>query len=135
MMRPTLASPRCPPRPSPDDRVQGVQSVGQCGGSGLQDQGRLDLMQFAVPRRGNLRPTWACRNLFRSEFLPTPGTDDHLGRRIDDLLRIGNDPPLPQAAGRASRENVAPPCDFYQFRYPSYPADQGLIPFLEKNSR
>ena len=65
---------------------QRIEPVGQRGRTGLQDQRRLDLVQFTVAHRRNRIEARARGDFRRHEFLAAPGADDDVGLRRDDIV-------------------------------------------------
>src|ERR1700687_4041221 len=61
-----------------DDRIQ---SVGERGAAGRQNQGRLDLDDAAVADGRNLVPARPLSDSVRNDFLAAPRREDYIGRR------------------------------------------------------
>src|SRR5690606_7604923 len=122
-------------RPAPDVRVQGAYTLGERGRSRLQDDGRLDLVQFAAAHGGSVFESRARGHFLRAEFLSAPGSENDIGPARDDLGRIGVDAMLRQRLPCMLGEYVLAAGNLDQLRHPADAGDHRLVPFLEIHPR
>jgi hypothetical protein len=115
--------------------MQRIEPVEQRGRAGLEDDRRLDFLDFAIAHRGNGIPTGSRGNLVGSEFLAAPGTEDDVRRAAHDFERIGEDSVATERPIRHFREHVVAARDADQLRDPADAAEQRLVPFLEIHAR
>jgi hypothetical protein len=74
----------------PDDLLKVREAIGQCGGPGLQNQGRLDFVEMVMLHRRNAVEASPRHDPLWSKFLSTPRANDQIGFPRDYLISCHN---------------------------------------------
>src|SRR5438034_8030024 len=93
----------------PDDGMQGIQPIGERRRPRLQDDGRLDLVEFSVPHGWDVCPARSRRHAFRTKLLAAPRADDDIRSTAHDLLWIGDDAAMARLLSPRSTNMSEPP--------------------------
>src|SRR4030095_6480017 len=99
------------------DVVERTDAVGQRCWAGLEDQGRLDLVDMAGSNGGQQIPAGARGDLLSPDFLPAPRRDDDVRMPAHDFLRL-DDAILRELRMTQLRKNRIAARDFDQFLNP-----------------
>src|SRR6266702_781274 len=123
-----------PARHRRDDAGELRRTLGQRGGSRLQDDRALHLVELVVAHRAHVRPARPAGDAGPHRLLPAPARDDqlrvtarHLRRREDAALRALFTPRL--------AADVVGPAQLEELRDPADARDEGLGPLLEEGAR
>jgi hypothetical protein len=107
------------------------KAIGQSGRTGLQDQGRFDLVHVSVLHcRGSVKarpryhPLWP-------ELLAAPGADDQIRLSCDHLIN-GHHSILGGGMTCTIGEDIDTAPDSDELRDPPNPRDQRIVPLLEE---
>src|ERR1700686_4084027 len=114
----------------PQPRDDPTQSVGERGGCGLQNQGRLDLDDAAVADGRNLVPARPLSDSVWNDFLAAPRREDYIRRRGAHYLRR-DDPVFRGLLKPQFWQDVFSARNLDQLGNPADATDQGIVPFLE----
>jgi hypothetical protein len=114
----------CPPL---DDLLKFREALGQSSGTGLQDQGRFDLVEVLVlHRRSSVGPG---HHPLGPEFLAAPGANDQI-RLARDHLIDGHHTIIGCGMACTIGKDVDAAGDLDELRDASNPGDQRIVPFL-----
>ncbi len=111
--------------------MDGIQTIGQCRWSRLQNDRGLDLVQLPIAHRRHRIPTGAGRHEIGPKALAAPGAQDDVRGAADDFAGIAQDAVLAERAQRALRKDIIAAGDTDQFAYPANSGNERLVPFLE----
>src|SRR6266567_9210908 len=88
-------------------------------------------MELSIAHGRDVCPTQSRRYAFGPKLLAAPRADDDIGSAMHNLLWIGDDAALRQAARRPLGEDVGAAGNVDELRYPADPAYLRVVPLLE----
>ena len=115
--------------------MHAAHAVGERRRPGLQDVGRLDLEELILAHRWDRLPARPRHQTLRTEFLPAPRRQDHLGLLFDYKIWVGDDASTRRLRARQLRKDILAAGDLDELAHPADAADHRLVPLLEVDPR
>ena len=115
--------------------MDGHDAIGKGRGTRLENHRRLDLVEFPFANGGDLRPAWPLGDAGGTKLLSAPGPDNDIRRPAHDLQRVRNNAVAPQWSTCQLAKAVFPAGDSDELRDPADTRYQGIVPFLEVDTR